>query len=365
VRFSVSHLNLLFFPTMNRISRTFTLVAAWLLPTLLPAQIGGTTVYQLLNLPPNARSASLGGMIPSVWDNDPALVYHNPALAHEGMSDQLSLNYSSYLADIRYGYLAYAHTFGKWGTPVIGIQYINYGNFIEANEYGDILGNFSAAEYTLNLSYAYALDSVFSVGLTIRPIYSVLERYTSWGISSDLGFQYHSRNDRLALSVVARNIGAQLSTYATPQRENLPFEVLGGINYRLRYAPFRLLITTRNLQRFNLRPASDAISPDAGFFERSGHNIVLALDHVVAGVEFVPGDLIAFRVGYNFLRRTELKMADYGGASGFSFGAGLNFGRIMIDYGLANYHVSGLTHTLSLRASLTGNGARRKGPQIS
>jgi hypothetical protein len=70
------------------------------------------------------------------------------------------------------------------------MQYINYGSFIEANEYGDILGNFTAAEYSLNLSYSYALDSLISIGATVRPIYSVLERYTSWGIASDFGIHY-------------------------------------------------------------------------------------------------------------------------------------------------------------------------------
>jgi hypothetical protein len=69
-------------------------------------------------------------------------------------------------------------------------------------------------------------------------------------------------------------------------------------------------------------------------------------------VEFVPGDLIAIRIGYNFLRRTELRMAEFGGATGFSFGAGLNFGRLSFDYALASYHVSGLTHSLSFHANL-------------
>ena len=337
---------------MRRLILIFTMATALVLPSALQAQIGGTTVYQLLNLPPSARSAAMGGWVPSAWDDDPALVYHNPALANPAMNNQLSLNYSNYLADIRYGYLAYAHDLGKWGTPVIGMQYINYGTFIEANEYGDILGNFSAAEYALNLTYAYALDSALSFGLTIRPVYSVLERYTSWGLGSDFGILYHSGNNRFAFTLVARNFGTQLSTYATPDREKLPFEVLSGINFKLKHAPFRLHFTARNLQQFNLRPVSANLPEDAGFLRKSGHNAALALDHVVAGVEFIPGDLIAIRIGYNFLRRTELRMTEYGGTTGFSFGTGLNFGRLTIDYALASYHVSGMTHSISLHANL-------------
>lgn len=337
---------------MKRLILIFTWAMVLEFPLTVSAQIGGSTVYQLLNLPPSARSAALGGWVPGAWDDDPALVYHNPALANPRMNNQLSLNYSNYLADIRYGYLAYSRALGKWGTPVIGMQYINYGNFIEANEYGDILGNFSAAEYSLNLSYSYSLDSSLSIGVTIRPIYSVLERYTSWGLGSDFGIHYHSDNNQFAFTVVARNLGSQLSTYATPDREKLPFEVLSGINFKLKHAPFRLHITARNLQQFDLRPISGALPEDASLMKKTGHNIVLALDHVVAGVEFIPGDLLAIRIGYNFLRRTELRMAEYGGAAGFSFGAGLNLGKISIDYALASYHVSGMTHSISFHANL-------------
>ena len=349
---------------MKRIFLILTLTTAMILPSAVYAQIGGTSVYQLLNLPPSARSAALGGWVPSAWDNDPALVYHNPALANRTMNDQLSLNYASYLAGIKYGYLAYSHDLGKWGTPVIGMQYINYGNFTEANEFGDILGSFTAAEYSLNLSYSYSLDSLISIGVTVRPIYSVLERYTSWGIASDYGIHYHSANNQFAFTLVARNLGSQLTTYATPNREKLAFEVLSGINYKLKHAPFRIHITARNLQQFNLRPISEALPNDATILKKEGQNITLAMDHLIAGVEFVPGNLIAIRIGYNFLRRTELRMADYGGASGFSFGAGINFGKFIIDYALANYHVSGLTHSISLRANLAARGNKIPSPAI-
>ncbi len=333
-------------------------------PYIVSAQTGGKSVYQLLNLPPTARSASLGGWMPSIRDNDPALVYHNPALANRMMDDQLSMNFSSYIAGIKYGYLAYSHDLGKWGTPVIGMQYINYGSFIEADEYGDILGNFTAAEYSLNLSYSYALDSLISIGATVRPIYSVLERYTSWGIASDFGIHYRSANNQFAFTLVARNLGTQLTTYATPNREKLAFEILSGINYKLKHAPLRLHLTARNLQQFNLRPATEALADGASPIQRSGHNATLALDHLVAGVEFIPGDLLAIRIGYNFLRRTELRMVDYGGATGFSFGAGVNLGKFIIDYALANYHVSGLTHSISLRANLAPRGNKVPSPAI-
>lgn len=337
---------------MKRLLLILSILAATCALTVLRAQTGGNSVYQVLNLPPSARSAALGGMIISVWDDDPSLAYHNPALANGQMNNRLSLNYASYMAGIQYGYLAYSRDLGKWGTPVIGFQYLNYGQFTEANEYGDILGTFTAAEYTLNISYAYRLDSVLTIGATLRPVYSVLERYTSFGFSSDFGLHYHARNSLFNASLVARNLGAQLTTYATPERESLPFEVMAGMNYKLKHAPFRLHVTARNLQVFNLRPASDVLPDTAGFFDRAGRLARNSFDHVVAGVEFCPGNLLAIRIGYSFLRKTELKLNDYGGATGFSFGAGVNLGWMWIDYALSSYNVAAMTHTLSIRANL-------------
>ncbi|NLO66999.1 MAG: type IX secretion system protein PorQ [Bacteroidales bacterium] len=316
------------------------------------AQSGGHFVYQVLNLPPSARSAALGGFVIASPNSDAALAYHNPALLNSQMHNRISLNYSNYLSDIQYGYLSYARDLGKWGMAAAGLQHINYGHFTEANEFGDILGSFSAAEYSFNLSYAYQIDSLLTVGATIRPIYSVLERYVSWGLTTDLGILYHRPESRLYLSLVARNLGWQLTTYATPTREPLPFEVLAGMSYQLRHAPFRLYLTARNLQQYNLRRMINEAPADAGFFDKAGLLATTSLNHLAAAVEFIPGNLIALRVGYSFLRGSELGMSGYRGATGFSFGGGVNLGRIEIDYALASYHPAAMSHTISLRIGM-------------
>lgn len=302
------------------------------LSQILYGQTGGSSVYTLLNLAPTARSASLGGFFLSTETSDPALAYHNPALVNPAMHQQLSLNYANYIAGINYGYLSYGMDYGKFGTWSAGIQYLNYGRFTEADEYGEITGTFSAAEYTLNLSGAFHIDSLFQVGVTIRPIYSVLERYQSWGLSADLGILYHSRNGRTGISAVLRNLGTQFSTYATPEREPLPYEILVAFSHKIEYAPFRLVLTARNVQKYQLR---------------EGNVAQTLLDHLTAGVEFVPGKIISIRFAYNFLRRSELQPELINTAAGLSFGGGLNLGWLRIDYALVNYHPAARTHLLS------------------
>jgi len=322
----------------------------------LTAQNSGQTVYNLLNLASNARFAALGGSSPAAYDLNPSAAFYNPALVNPAMDRQIGLNYTNYLTDINYGYLAYSQDFKRFGSWAAGIQYLNYGTFIEANEYGDQLGSFSAAEYTFTLSASFAIDSIFRVGASVRPIYSVLERYQSFGFSTDASILYLSHNKRTTASLIMRNLGMQLSTYASPIREPLPFELMAAFSHKIQYAPFRLHFAARNLQVYQLRTDEDYNtnnpSGTSGTMNAFKTTAVTLTDHLVAGVEFVPGDLITLRLSYNFLRRFELRPDLMNSSAGLSFGAGLNFGWLHLDYALVNYHFTARAHLLSLGIDL-------------
>src|SRR5690554_4914130 len=112
------------------------------------AQIGGETTYQFLELTNSARIAALGGtQIALTGNSDLNLPYHNPSLLHQDMSNVLLVNYVNYLADIHYGYAAYSPRLRMKGNLAIGMHYINYGDFREASETGELTGiYFQAAE---------------------------------------------------------------------------------------------------------------------------------------------------------------------------------------------------------------------------
>ena len=157
----------------------------------LSAQVGGNSTYTFLNLTNSARLAALGGQNISVNDGDLNFVYHNPALLNSSMSKHFVLNYVNYFAGINYGYAAYAKDFGNRGTFASGVHYINYGKFIRADETGKITGEFKAFELALNLFWARSiLDSLFTVGVNLKPVYSQLEKYKSFGLAFDAGINY-------------------------------------------------------------------------------------------------------------------------------------------------------------------------------
>lgn len=321
------------------------------------SQLGGQYTYGLLNLNTSARSGALGGTLIASNNPDISIVNENPAYLGMGLHNQLNLSYVNYFADIQYGRVSYSFKTDKFGSFATGIFYLNYGDFIEANEYGDITGEFHAAEYTFDLSWGYRIDSILSIGVNVRPIYSVFERYNSWGIATDAALLYLSPGKLTSGAFMIRNFGTQLSTYYSPDREPLPFELMAGFTQKIQHAPFRLSFTFRNLQKFDLDVVlpDDEIDPSTGnkLYDRKIQEIVSkSLDHLIAAVEFVPGKVINFRFGYNFRSRAELKLGTRNTASGLTFGFGLKFGDIRLDYALANYHVSGLSHLMTLSSNM-------------
>lgn len=320
-------------------------------------QLGGTSTYGFLSLNAGARTAALSGSIVAANEANLSMVSENPAFLEPSMGNQLSLSYVNYFSDINFGQAAYAWSTQKTGTFSARIFYLNYGDFIEANEYGEITGSFQAAEYNLGLSWGIQLDSAFTAGLSIKPVYSVFERYTSWGIAGDAALLYRPPGKLFSAGIVARNIGTQLTTYDSPLKEPIPFELIAGFNYKIKYAPFNIFLNLQHLEKYNLDiiQPGDVVDPATGEKVYAGkfQEVALkSLDHVGLGVEFIPGTAINFRLGYNFRRRAELKPTTRNSASGMSFGLGLNLKNFRIDYSLASYHVSGASHLLTITTDL-------------
>ncbi|MCE9539075.1 MAG: type IX secretion system protein PorQ [Bacteroidetes bacterium] len=187
------------------------------------SQVGGNNTYEFLNLPISARVTALGGNLISTRDNDLNVSLSNPALLTDSMNNNVALSYINYFGDINYGYAAYAKKINKIGTVSGGIQYLNYGTFIRADEAGTIDGTFGANEMSFNVSYARTiLDSNLTVGATVKTIYSHLESYTSLGSALDLGAVYVMPSRGFTLAAVIKNTGRQWKPYVPGNRENLP-----------------------------------------------------------------------------------------------------------------------------------------------
>jgi len=320
------------------------------------AQSGGTNTYDFLNLTKSARVAALGGNFLTIHDHDLSLALANPSLISPEMNHTLSLNFIDSYNGSNFGFASYGFNINKLGNFAGTMQYISYGKTDNTDESGNVLGQFSAGEYAFNVGWARMLDSIFSVGANVKFIYSGLETYHSTGLAVDIAGSYVP-NESFCASIIFRNIGRQLSTYSTAGLEPLPFEIQAGISKKLAHVPFRYSLLFQHLEKWDLsytdpNSSNNSLAGETVSKSRMENFANNALRHLIIGGEFIPAKFLSIRLGYNYLRREEMRVATKTGMVGFSWGIGLKISKFNFSYSRAAYHLVGSPNYLSISTNL-------------
>jgi len=329
-----------------------------LFPLLVMAQKGGESTYSFLGLTNSARVSALGGEVVSIHDSDINLVFHNPSLLSSSMHNNLSLNYVNYFAGVNFGYASYGYSVEGVGNFAAGMHYVDYGTFDRTDELGQSMGTFRASEYALNLIYSRPIiENRLFAGANLKPIYSSLEQYSSFGIGLDIGLTYYQPKSLTTVGLVAKNVGFQITSYTT-QREKLPFEIQAGLTQGLAHAPFRFNITFQHLERWDLtytKTDEGNLNSLGGEIEKSGFDVFgdKLMRHMIFGVEFLLGENFHVDLGYNYKRRKEMKVNARPGTVGFSWGFGFKISKFQFAFGRASYHLVGGTSHFSLTTNLS------------
>ncbi len=325
------------------------------------AQIGGDNTFEFINLPFSARAAALGGFTLATKDDDLNLVIQNPAALNASMHNNLSLSYVNYFKSVNYGYTAYARKFGRAGTFAAGLQYIDYGKFIEADETGEITGRFFAAEYDLHFTYAYQIDSNFSVGANLKTIYSVLESYSAFGNALDISAMYHKAKKNFTAVIAIKNLGRQWKAYTKGNIEPLPFEIQAGISKKPKHAPFRLSLILTHLEKWDLTyvdpsnpaPTVDPITNEPVPEKKFKKFADKLARHIHLSGELLLTKYFNLRLAYNYQRRQDMMTETKPGGSGFSFGFGFKVSKFQISYGHGSYHLAGGTNHFTITTNFS------------
>ncbi len=333
------------------------LLIAVILPIVSFCQIGGNYVYDFLSVPLSPRSSALGGSAIAINDGDITLAYENPALLTAATSGKFAIQYVNYLSDINYGLISYAKDLPKVGSFGIGLQYFNGGEFITSDADGNTFGTFGTSELALNLAYNKSFDSIFSIGAIVKPIYSQLENYKSFGLVMDVGAAYTSADQLFTASILLKNMGAQITKYDEESGE-VPFDIQVGMATKLAHAPFRFSIVAHHLnipklsyQQTNYpEPTNVEQTPEE---TESLSFIQETLNHMIFGVEFVPTKNFFLRGGFNYLRRQELKLDDSPGMAGFSWGFGFRIKKIHLSYSNVRYNQAGISNQFAITTRLS------------
>ena len=319
-------------------------------------QLGGESTFQFLNLVSSPRQAALGGKIITNFDHDVTEALYNPASINSAMSNQLAVNYSSYLGGISYGTAAYAYTWDRHvQTFHFGVTYINYGSFDGYDVNGISTGSFNGNEAAISLGYNYNIPFTdFYVGANLKIITSLLEQYNSIGGAVDLGVMYINEDLDFHAALTVRNLGAQFTTYAG-QNEPLPFEVNFGMSQKLENVPLRWHLTLENLQEWPIgvaNPSRAITDLDGNQTQEKVSFFNNALRHLILGAELFPEGGFNLRLGYNFRRSEELRIVDQRSFSGISVGVGIKLNKMRFSYTHARYTSASNTSFFGLQIDL-------------
>jgi len=319
------------------------------------AQVGGESVFQFLNLTSSSRQVALGGEVLTLIDDVNQPIW-NPAVINPELDRQLSLNYTSYLADINIGSASYAHVLSRrFGTIHASVKYLNYGTLIGADEFGNETGTFQASDIALSMGYAFNLPwTNIYMGFNAKLINSTISNFTSVGIASDVGIIYYSPYKPYTFTIVARNMGAQVQSF-DGTNERLPFKVAIGASYKLKYVPLKWHVTIDNLQQWNVavpNPSNQTSDLEGNVTQENISVFTNAMRHIVVGAELFPDSAINLRAGYNFRRAAELKLQNARTFSGISLGFGIKMNKLRFNYAFSRYHAATNTSTFSLQFNL-------------
>lgn len=290
-------------------------------------------VYSFLRLPVSAHAAALGGDNITLGDDDPTLIFHNPALINGVTDKSLNLNFMTYMEGGKTASASFIKAYKERATWGASAQYMDYGSMKETTVSNIQVGEFSARDIALAGTFAYMLTNRISGGITARLITSYIASYSSAAVAVDLGVNYFDEDRGWSLSAVAKNLGGQIKAY-DEDFERIPLDLQLGVTKRLIGSPLRVSATLSRLNNWDL-----------GFIK-----------HLAIGADLLLGDNIYIAAGYNFRRSSEMKISDNDGDSnhgaGFSIGAGLQLERFKLQAAYAKYHVSAYSLLINVSYSL-------------
>ena len=292
------------------------------------------TAYNFLRLPVSAHAAALGGENISIIEDDPSLMFSNPALAASVSDMTIGFNYMNYMSGESYVSASVNKVLRDKLTMGVGAQYINYGKMKEVDENNVQTGEFSASDIALSGVLTYELARNLVGGITAKFVYGQMGGYNSLAMGVDLGLNYYNPETELSVSAVAKNLGGQLKAY-DQQFDHMPFDLQVGASKMLGTTPFRLSLTLVDLTHYNYR----------------------FVNHLNLGLDALLSESFWVGAGYNFRRADEMKIQTTDNdesthGAGLSLGAGLNLERFHLNLAYGKYHVSSSSIIINIAYAL-------------
>ena len=291
-----------------------------LFSTILQAQ-DSQTEYNFLRLPISAHAAALGGDNITIIEDDPSLMFSNPALAASVSDMTVGLSYMNYMKGANYMGASFTKAMSDKATLAGGIQYMNYGKMKEVDENNVQLGEFNASEIAVEAIFSYELAKNLVGGITGKFITSYIGSYNSIAVGVDLGLNWYDPEHEWSVSAVAKNLGGQVKAY-DDNFGKMPFDLQLGVSKTFAALPVRVSATLVDLTHFNYR----------------------FINHLNLGAEVLLSESLWIGSGYKFRRANDMKIGvgddESSHGAGFSFGGGINLERFKLNLSYGKYHAA-------------------------
>lgn len=309
-----------------------------------------------MSLPVSSRVNALGGSNVSLSDGDVSMGMCNPALLHESSHMVLQLNYSYYLPGTMFGSALYGHNWDR-NYFAAGIHYLDYGTMPYADAEGNQTGgSFGARDILIDAMYARQLHPCWKVGVTLKPVYSIYESYTSFAIGADVGAHFQTPDSTFQMGLVLQNIGWQIKGFYSDEggsnHEMLPLNLQLGLTYRVKHAPLRFHVQLHNLQTWYLNyewTSRDKSLTTGDFLPHDVPWYDMLFRHTIWSIEVAPhSDKFYIVLSYNHRRRAELNLIDQNSLAGFALGAGVRIKQARISFAISQMTKSNFSYQAGL-----------------
>lgn len=318
------------------------LLALALLPASSSAQ-GSSSVFDFLNLPTSSHAMALGGKNLSLIEDDASLIFQNPALMSSVSDKTLNLNFLTYMQGSKAGNISYVQAQGERGTWSAMAQFVGYGDMDETDSEGNIIGTERMLDMNISGGYSYLLSDRWAGGVSGKFLYSYYAGYSSIALAVDLGLNYYNSDKDFSFSVVATNLGGQVSAFGEIA-ESLPMDLQLGLSKGLGQLPVRVHLTFYDMFRWS---KDYYYNPDGNL---NGFQIFLNHINLGADITLYQGRFW-LGLGYNFRRGQEMKAGGSSHAAGLTLGAGINIKKLKLGIAYGNYHIGAPTLSFTLAYS--------------
>ncbi len=220
------------------------------------SQTAISTGVPFLLIGPNSRFGGMGETGTGIADDATAMHWNPSGLAYQKKYTEINFTHSPWLAGLNIGDLFYDYIAGRSyvksidGTIGASLTYLNIGEVIVTDEFGNSQPdrNYKAYEMALSVGYATQFGKDWAGGVTGSFIYSRLspndftvgnEKGTGTGISAALGLSTMFRpmsgskffKERFSVGLNLSNMGPNISYVDAAQADPLPQQLRLGISY--------------------------------------------------------------------------------------------------------------------------------------